>query len=67
MIVLASLGLLLAGAEAALAGMPPVGTPPAPASNLRPPEAFIGMLITFLCFFLVVGVNLIPSKRKDVH
>lgn len=66
MFVLVMLGLLMAGAEAAMAAIPPVGTPPAPAS-LNPPKAFIGMLITFLCFFIVVGVNLIPSKRSDVN
>ena len=65
MFVLVTLGLVLSGAEAALATIPEVGTPPAPAS-LNPPKAFIGMLITFLCFFIVVGVNLIPSKRSDV-
>ena len=58
------LGLLLAAADAAVAAMPPVGSPPPPAANLSPPKAFIGMLIAFFCFFLVVGVNLIPSKRS---
>lgn len=66
LLVLAALGLLLAGTQVAMATMPDTGTPPAPASNLSPPQAFIGMAITFLCFILVVGVNLIPSKRKDV-
>ena len=47
------------------AEFPAIADPPAPASNLAPPKAFIGMLIAFLCFFLVVGVNLIPSKRSD--
>ena len=47
------------------AEFPAIADPPAPASNLSPPKAFIGMLIAFLCFFLVVGVNLIPSKRSD--
>ena len=47
------------------AEFPEIADPPAPASNLAPPKAFIGMLIAFLCFFLVVGVNLIPSKRSD--
>lgn len=52
--------------ETVLATMPDVGTPPAPASNISPPAAFIGLLITFVCIMLVVLVNLIPSKRKDV-
>ncbi len=52
--------------ETSLAAMPSVGTPPAPASNISPPAAFIGLLITFACIILVVLVNLIPSKRKDV-
>lgn len=63
--VVLTLGLLLLVADAAVAMMPPVGSPPAPASNLSPPKAFIGMLITFFCFFLVIGINLIPSKRSE--
>ena len=63
--VLVILGLLLAGAEAVMAAMPPVGSPEAPAANLSPPKAFIGMLIAFFCFFVVVGANLIPSKRSQ--
>ena len=45
--------------------MPPVGSPEAPAANLSPPKPFIGMLIAFFCFFVVVGANLIPSKRSQ--
>ena len=52
--------------ETASATMPCVGTPPAPASNISPPAPFIGLLITFACIVLVVLVNLLPSKRKDV-
>jgi len=52
--------------ETSLATMPDVGTPPAPASNINPPAAFIGLLITFACIMIVVLVNLMPSKRKDV-
>ena len=52
--------------EIALATMPNVGTPPAPANNIAPPAPFIGLLITFVCIAIVVLVNLIPSGRKDV-
>ena len=44
-----------------------IGNPPAPAGNLDPPASFIGMLIAFFCFFLVVGVSLIPSKRSNAQ
>ncbi|MEE2906603.1 MAG: hypothetical protein VX527_02115 [Planctomycetota bacterium] len=66
LLILVTIGLLLAGTQVAMAALPPVGSPPAPASNLSPPMPLIGMAITFLCFILVVAVNLIPSKRKDV-
>ncbi|MCH2153422.1 MAG: hypothetical protein MK089_08805 [Phycisphaerales bacterium] len=64
--MLVSLALFLAFSDQVWAAeFPAIADPPAPASNLAPPKAFIGMLIAFLCFFLVVGVNLIPSKRSD--
>ena len=65
--VLVILGLLLIGAEAVMAAMPPVGSPEPPAANLSPPKAFIGMLSAFFCFFVVVGANLIPSKRSQAE
>ena len=65
--MLAGLALSLMGSTA-LAFVPEViGNPPAPAGNLDPPAPFIGMLIAFFCFFLVVGVSLIPSKRSDAN
>ncbi|MDG2423305.1 MAG: hypothetical protein P8M22_04940 [Phycisphaerales bacterium] len=66
LLIMAGIGLLLGVPGIAEATLPPVGNPPAPAGNLSPPAALIGMAITFLCFILVVAVNLIPSKRKDV-
>ena len=62
----ATLGILLGLTGFAEASMPPVGSPPAPAGNLSPPQSLIGMGLAFLSFILVVAVNLIPSKRKDV-
>ena len=62
--MLVSLALFLAFSDQVWAAEFPA-IAEAPASNLAPPKAFIGMLIAFLCFFLVVGVNLIPSKRSD--
>ena len=63
---LAVIGLILGVAGIAEASMPPVGSPPAPAGNLSPPQSLIGMALAFLCFIIVIAVNLIPSKRKDV-
>ncbi|MAT80875.1 MAG: hypothetical protein CMJ29_04415 [Phycisphaerae bacterium] len=60
------IGVLFGVAGIVDAAMPPVGSPPAPAGNLSPPQSLIGMALAFLCFIAVVGVNLIPSKRKDV-
>ena len=64
LLVTVAMVLALSGSVWA-AEFPEIADPPAPASNLAPPKAFIGMLIAFMCFFLVVGVNLIPSKRSD--
>ena len=65
-ILLVTVAMVLALSGSAWAAeFPTIADPPAPASNLAPPKAFIGMLIAFMCFFLVVGVNLIPSKRSE--